>query len=228
MTPTDCKDQCAKLENIRKDLLKKAAKTFEINAYFPEYCISDMFKVEKCMRYSQIIKDDSENVSIDKPNFVISLRSKIYIDMIISYQSDEHNQAVNYSISQIAFFINAAALILNFDLIFKLKYKYNYFVVKDFAGTQIAMNILEPYECENALIYLYENLRLLQQHSGVDFSKTQGIFDIYSLINSPFVGRYFDIPSCPDPIQKLNSKAEKIYTKNEPDEDEWEFIEDSD
>ena len=66
---------CKKLEKLRRELIIKAAKIYENNAYFPEYCISDMFKKEKCMSHSQIIQEENENLSIEKPNYVISLKS---------------------------------------------------------------------------------------------------------------------------------------------------------
>ena len=177
-----------------------------------------MFKMEKCISYSQIIQDPKETLSIDKPNFIICLKSKLYLDMIVNYQSDEHNQAVNFSISQIAFFINAVSFILNFELPYQLNYKFLHFIVRDFFRTKLSLNILEPYECENALIYLYENLRVLQQHSGADFSKISGVFDIQNFVNSPFLGRYFDIPSLPE---KKSIKKES----SESDED-WEVLDD--
>ena len=71
----DCIKSSYELEKIRKELIKKAAWIFENNLYFPEYCISDIFKLEKCMSYSQIIQDERENLSIDKPNFSICLKS---------------------------------------------------------------------------------------------------------------------------------------------------------
>lgn len=64
------------LEKVRKGLIKNAVEVFERNAYFPEYCISEMFKQEKCLKYSQIIQDKDENLSVDKPNFIICLKSK--------------------------------------------------------------------------------------------------------------------------------------------------------
>ena len=142
--------------------------------------------------------------------------------MIVHNQTDEHNQAVNYSISQIGFFINTVSMILNFELLFPLCYNYTHFIVSDLFGTKLALNITEPYEFENALIYLYENFRSLQQHSGVDFSRTKGIFDIKSLEESPFIGRFFDIPSVPI------SKEIKIneITGTNSDDDEWELIDD--
>jgi hypothetical protein len=216
-----CNKACYELEKIRKNLIKKAAEVFEYNLYFPDYCISDMFKLEKCMSYSQIIQDQKENVSIDKPNFIICLKSNIKLDMIVPYQSDEHNHAVNYSISQIAFFIITAAFILNFELPFPLKYNFTHFIIKDLSDNSLSLNILEPYECENALIYLYQNLRILQQHAGADFSRVNGIFDIQAFVSSPFLGRYFDIPSVPLPYKK--NKQKKVE-----ENDDWELIEDSD
>lgn len=140
--------------------------------------------------------------------------------MIVHYQSDEHNQAVNYSISQIAYFINTVSMILNFELPFALENKFSHFVISDFAGAVLSLNILEPYEFENALIYLYEDFRILQQHSGVDFSQVKGIFDIKSLEESPFLGRYFDIPSLP-----LLENLRKISKVEE--EDDWELLDDN-
>jgi hypothetical protein len=73
--PIDYNKPCKKLESLRRELIIKAAKIFENNAYFPEYCISDVFKKEKCMSHSQIIQEANENLSIEKPNYVISLKS---------------------------------------------------------------------------------------------------------------------------------------------------------
>jgi len=215
------------LEKIRKGLIKKAVEIYERNVYFPEYCISEMFKQEKCLRYSQIIQDKDAHVSVDKPNFIICLKSKENLDMIVSYQSEEHNQAVNYSIAQISFCIKLIALILNFKLTFKLKYMFNYFQVKDFSGTRLAMNIYEPYECENALIYLYENLKILQQQAGVDFKRLKGVFDLLSLSESEFTGQYFSVPSClPEAEGVIDSKEEKKI--DEEVEEEWDLLNDSD
>ena len=182
-----------------------------------------MLKMERCIRYSQIIQDEEGSLSIDKPGCNICLKSTIYLDMIVHYQSEEHNQAVNYSMSQIALFLNTVSMILNTELPFPLENKFTHFAVIDFAGVAISLNIYEPYEFENALIYLYENFRVLQQHSGVDFSKVSGIFDIKSLEESPYLGRYFDNPSM-HLIEE--SRPQKI---EEPvEEDDWELLDDSD
>jgi hypothetical protein len=141
--------------------------------------------------------------------------------MIVSFQSDEHNQAVNFSISQIAMFVNTVSMILNFQLYFPMKYKYSYFQVKDFSGAKLCMNIFEPYECENALIYLYENFRTLQQHSGVDFSKVKGVFDVRSLIESPFLGKFFEIPS-------IEVVANEVGKNKEDEVEDWEILDDED
>lgn len=143
--------------------------------------------------------------------------------MIISYQSEEHNQAVNFSIAQIAFFLNAVSWVLNCELPFPMTYKRSHFQIKNWEGTKLALNILEPYECENALIYLYENLRVLQQHAGVDFSKIKGVFDIKGLVDALFLGRLTDIPSLPSTIAK-----EEVKKKPESEEEDWEILDESD
>lgn len=78
--PSKSSEECVilshTLEKIRKDQIKQASWVFENNLYFPDYCISDMLKMEKCISYSQIIQDEHENLSIDKPNFTICLKSK--------------------------------------------------------------------------------------------------------------------------------------------------------
>lgn len=147
--------------------------------------------------------------------------------MIVSYQSEEHNQAVNFSIAQISFCIKLISKILNFKLPFKLKYMFDYFQVEDFSGAKLMMNIYNPYECENALIYLYENLKILQQQAGVDFKRLKGVFDIGSLIESEHIGKYFSVPSCL-PEAETAKNSENMPKNAEDSEDDWDLLNDSD
>jgi hypothetical protein len=175
-----------------------------------------MLVLEKFLRHSQIIQDKDGHVSIDKPNFIISFKSKRKIDMKVEYQSEEHNQALNYSIYQICFCINLISQILNFELPFPLKYKFSHFQVKDLSGNKLIIDVLHPYECENALIYVYEDLRILQQHSGVDFSNLRGVLDIPSLIKSQSTGKYLEEPSSTSDIQ--------VKAEVESEDSDWELL----
>lgn len=149
--------------------------------------------------------------------------------MIVSYQSEEHNQAVNFSIAQISFCIKLISKILNFKLPFKLKYMFDYFQVEDFSGAKLTMNIYNPYECENALIYLYENLKILQQQAGVDFKKLKGVFDIGSLCDSEHIGKYFSVPSSlPESDSDARKPLQPLSKNAEDSEDDWDLLNDSD
>ena len=138
--------------------------------------------------------------------------------MRVEYQSDEHNQALNYSIYQICFCINLVAQILNIELPFPLKYKFSHFEAKDLNGNKLMIDVLHPYECENALIYVSEDLKLLQQLSGVDFSKLRGVLDVASISKSPNCGKFFNLPSDIQVIEK----------ESEEEENDWELIDEDD
>lgn len=138
--------------------------------------------------------------------------------MRVEYQSDEHNQALNYSIYQICFCINLIAQILNIELPFPLKYKFSFFEVKDLNGNKLMIDVLNPYECENALIYVCEDLKLLQQHCGVDFSRLRGVLDVTSISLSSNCGKFFSLPS---EIQ-VNEK------ESEDEDNDWELIDEDD
>lgn len=177
------------VEKIRKTHIKTAADVFENNSYFPEYCISEMFQMERCIGFSQIFQDEGETKTVDKTNFIISLKSNCYLAMITPYMSDEHLHAIIFSINSICLFVNFSSFILNMDLPFQLTFNNTYFLIEDHSGNVHHLNIHDPFSCETALIYLLQDLKYMQQHAGVDLKLLKGVFDIPILVNSPFLGR---------------------------------------
>lgn len=114
--------------------------------------------------------------------------------MSVEFQSDEHNQALNYSIHQICFCINLIAQILNISLPFPLEYKFSFFQVKDLHGNRLVIDAISSSEFGKALVYVCEDLKILQQHCGVDFSRVRGLLDVVSIGQSESCGKFFELP----------------------------------
>ncbi|CAG9326118.1 unnamed protein product [Blepharisma stoltei] len=121
------------------------------------------------------------------------------------------------------YFINFSSFILNMDMPFPLSFNKSYFTIKDHSGNIHHLDVNDTFACETALIYLYQDLRYMQQHAGVDLNLLKGVFDVKSLANSPFLGRWFSIPSLP--MNKvLPPKIELKLESQSESEDEWEVL----
>ncbi|CAG9326119.1 unnamed protein product [Blepharisma stoltei] len=96
----NCENLMLETEKKRKLHIKEAALIFENNPYFPDYCISELFQLERCIGFSQIFQDEGEMKSIDKTNFIISFKT-----IMTPYMTDEHLHAITHSINSICCFI---------------------------------------------------------------------------------------------------------------------------
>ena len=151
----------------------------------------------------------------------ITTKSKLWINLPTSFLSkvtynsarigsqltDEHLHALVHSVNILGHFLCYASSLLNISLPFPLYYNLRYFEIVDLQGNKHSLNIDDTYNYETALVFLYQDMKYLSQTSGVDFNNVRGLFDVMSLVNSPYVGRCVAIPSDPPLKSGLRSSS---------------------
>lgn len=181
--------------------------SLEINPYFPDYSIGELFNIDKCIKYVQIFKDQDEIKAVDKPSYVISFKSKIHSAQIGSQLTDEHRHALVHSVNILGHFLCYASQLLNIHLPFPLSFNLHHFEIIDLQGNKHSLNIDDTYNYETALVFLYQDMKYLSQTSGVDFNNVRGLFDVMSLVRSPYVGGCVSEPSDPPLKSGLRSSS---------------------
>ena len=202
------KDLLGEVEKLRKKRIREASWVLENNPYFPDYSISLLFSKEKVISFSQIVQEESGTKSIDRPNFIITFKTGR-----ASLLSQEHQDAILHSLNSVCMFQCYVSYILNSELPFPLEFKTKYFQVEDVSGNK---HPLDLESLESGLVFLYLNMYYLQQQAGVETSKLRGLFDVPAFAQSPFLGRWFSLPSLPVENQKKYSSSDE----------EWEILED--
>lgn len=199
------------VELLRRRKLKQVSWILENNRYFPAFSISELFQLEKCIRYSQIVQDEESTKSIDKPSYIVSLKTEIS-----RFMTDEHRQAMGHSIGVLCLFIQLASKILNISLPCTLTFREDSYMISDLKDNEHRLSVDDMSSLENGLIFLYQDYSYFQQQAGVDLTQLAGLFDVNALVSSPFLGKRVTIPSLPLPTQKPTHHSE--------DDEDWEFL----
>ena len=170
----------------RASLVRQVAAILQRNEYYPDWCIGEMFKLEKALQYNQIVQYEDSLQVVDTSSHTITLKHSVQEDGL----SEEHREAIYHSLYQVCELLLQASKYLRVSLPFSLEYNRRNYRLEDHSGLKHAIDLRDMLACEAAMLYLYLDLRYVQQLEGVDLNRVKGLFDVKALLEVDSLGQW--------------------------------------